>query len=605
LDFKGGINQVFREGNTHYKKSNIDLLQFIESTDVFQKLSKFAALNITKELNTKLIVSGYGIFSFTKEKTLNQSSNRYNTYRELKDNSTNTNNNLYIGNFNIKYLPNLSSQWYFRSQFKRTKNTLNNLIDSKVDTTNSRFYSQSDIIESYFNQNIEWHNSISKTHTLSFAMDYTFQKNTPVKHWETPDNTLETFLPLVNQSNYNISQVKKQKNITCNAVFKHYWEINQKNHVYSTVGNTYLKQSFFTNDSQVLIDGSVNDFSSNGFGNDLNFNLNDLFFGINYKKRAGIFTFNQNFYFHNYNWKTNQIIGGSHHKFVILPSFSTKIEFSKAKKIELNYSLNSSFSDVSKLANRFYLLSYNSVYEGNENLSNELYHNLSMRFSRFSLYKGLRLYVNANFEKKVNGLVQSINYENVNQYLSPLLVDDSETTWRVNGSLKKKIKNINYKLGLNFNTANYLQKVNTSKEINKNTGIGFELSAKTLHENFPTLEIGYKHSKNKYTLSGNKSRFVTLEPFFNIDYDFLKGFIFSLDYKFNKYKAINRSNNFDLANISLYYKAENSAWSFSLKGNNVFNVRYKNENLISSYIISDVRNYVLPRIIVFSLGYNL
>ena len=131
------------------------------------------------------------------------------------------------------------------------------------------------------------------------------------------------------------------------------------------------------------------------------------------------------------------------------------------------------------------------------------------------------------------------------------------------------------------------------------------MSAKTLFDNFPTIEIGYKQSIGKYILSNQKSKFISTEPFLNVDYDFLKGFIFSLDYSLNKYKALNQNNTFDLANMSLYYRGENSAWSFSVEGNNVFNAQYKNVNWISSYIVSDVKTYILPRIIMFSIGYNL
>jgi hypothetical protein len=605
LDFNGGINQIFKDGSTNFKKATKDLSQFIDSKDVVQKLSKFAALNVNQEINTKFNISGYGIFSYAKEEIFTEFINQYNTYTELKENVDNAKNNLGIGNLSIKYLPNLSSQWYFRTQFKKARNRSNNFINSKVDTVNSRFYSQINAIESYFNQNIEWHNKTSNKHTLSFVADYTFQKNTPITQWETPDNSLEGFLPLIEQSNYNIVQSKKQKHINFDVIFKHYWIINQKNHVYSTIGNTYLKQHFFTDDKQILIDGNVNDFSENGFGNDLGFDLNDLFFGINYKVRAGIFTFNQGVFFHKYKWKTTQIFNNYHQKLVALPSFLTKIQFNKARKIEVNYRLNSSFSDVSKLTNRFYLQSYNSVYRGNENLSNELYHSVNVRYSKFSLYKGLRFYINANFEKKLRGIVESVNYQDNNQYLSPLLLDDAETKWRVNGSLKKKIKNVNYKLGLNLKNSNYLQQVNTSIEKNKNRSIGFELSAKTLFDNFPTIEIGYKQSIGKYILSNQKSKFISTEPFLNVDYDFLKGFIFSLDYSLNKYKALNQNNTFDLANMSLYYRGENSAWSFSVEGNNVFNAQYKNVNWISSYIVSDVKTYILPRIIMFSIGYNL
>ena len=133
------------------------------------------------------------------------------------------------------------------------------------------------------------------------------------------------------------------------------------------------------------------------------------------------------------------------------------------------------------------------------------------------------------------------------------------------------------------------------------------MSAKTLYNNFPTIEVGYRSGIGNYTSSNIKSEFVTNEPFLNIDYDFLKGFIFSFDYSmyYYKNKSFNQTNTYDLANVSLYYKHDDSAWSFKLEVQNVFDVQYKRRNSFSSYIISDNKTYILPRIIMFSIGYNL
>src|SRR5690606_37290658 len=130
---------------------------------------------------------------------------------------------------------------------------------------------------------------------------------------------------------------------------------------------------------------------------------------------------------------------------------------------------------------------------------------------------------------------------------------------------------------------------------------------KTLFKKFPTLEVGFRQSTGNYILSGNTSKFITSEPFVNLDYDFLKGFIASFDYTAYKYvnRSINQQNSYEMANASLYYKKENSAWSFKVEAQNLFNVKFKNQNSFSSYIISDTKTYILPRINIFSIGYKL
>lgn len=133
------------------------------------------------------------------------------------------------------------------------------------------------------------------------------------------------------------------------------------------------------------------------------------------------------------------------------------------------------------------------------------------------------------------------------------------------------------------------------------------LSGKTLSDNFPIIELGFRQRLGSYTLSGRKSEFMTSEPFLNLDYDFWKGFIFSLDYAAYRYKNkdLNQRNNYEIANASLYYKKENSAWSFEIEAQNLFDVNFKSRNGFSSYIISDTRTYILPRVVMYSVEFNL
>ncbi|MFO7672240.1 MAG: hypothetical protein R6V74_00880, partial [Lutibacter sp.] len=153
----------------------------------------------------------------------------------------------------------------------------------------------------------------------------------------------------------------------------------------------------------------------------------------------------------------------------------------------------------------------------------------------------------------------------------------------------------------------YLQKINSDFVTNQNNSLGYELSVKTLFDKFPTVEIGFKQNIVNYISSNQTTKFITNEPYLTIDYDFLKGFIFSFDYENYSYqnKNFNQKNTYQLANATLSYKNEDSAWSFKIDAQNLFNVKYKNDNSFSSYIISDSKTYILPRIIMFSIGYNL
>lgn len=54
-----------------------------------------------------------------------------------------------------------------------------------------------------------------------------------------------------------------------------------------------------------------------------------------------------------------------------------------------------------------------------------------------------------------------------------------------------------------------------------------------------------------------------------------------------------------------FYKNENSAWSYKITTQNLFNAKFKQSNRFSDYLISDSKTFILPRIFMFSIGYNL
>src|SRR5690606_34422518 len=542
-----------------------------------------------------------------KEETLSQSVNQYNTFTEQKDVGSATDNIFAIGSMDVSYLPNLTDAWNFKTKFKKTNNQYYNTFSSQVDTAHANFLTQEKAKGSYFNQTIEWHRKASRTHTYSVGINYTFEEGNPNKLWETTDEFLQGIIPIVQDSIYRINQNKRLRSNKLDAIFKHYWVIDKNNHLYSTIGNTYYGQSFFTNDSQRLSDGTTNDFSGSNFGNDLDFNLNDLFLGLNYKFRTGIFTFNQGAFLHYYHWNLNQEGKLEKDHLVVLPNLSIEAELDRLTKLNLSYEKSTSFSKASKFANNYYLQSYNTVYRGNEDLQNEIFHNISFRYSKYSGYKGIRLYLTAKYIKKTEGVVENIDYSGVNQQRSPIFLDDPESRWTVLGSIKKKIHDINFGLLLSYNNSTYLQQLNTVNQTNKNNTFSYNVSAKTLFDNFPIIEVGYKQNTGNYTLSSEEAEFITSEPYLNVDYDFLKGFIFSFDYSSYTYKnkSLNQKNSYELANTSLFYKKDSSAWSFEIEVQNLFGVQFKNQHSFNSYIISDTKTFILPRVFMFSITYNL
>jgi hypothetical protein len=605
MSFSGGINAIF-SGNFSWKGG--DFSQFMESNDVVTSKQKFGALNITKVATQKLDVSGYAIFSDTNTSSFVENLNEYTTFTEQRTSKTNADNLLGIGNLNLEYKPNSLERWVARTQVKRTNNTNDNTVVSLINAKTNTIATDRDLTATYINQNIEWHKRQNDKHTFSSVFNYVFNKNNNAAFWQTQNPILQGLIPADNsQDVLRIHQLKDTQEQNIDVVFKHFWEINNSNHIYTTVGNKFLNEDFLTDDRQTLDDGSINNFAIGGFGNDLNFKLNDLFLGMHYKFRTGIFTVKQGVELHNYNWNLANQTNLENNKWVVLPDFLADIEFNKSKKLQLNYNLKTSFSDASKFANRYYLQSYNSVFKGNETLENNLYHAARAYFSRFSLYRGIMLFANLNYNKQIKGVRSTVDFNDVNQFLTVKMFENPSEDWRGNIHLEKTIKDLKYKFDVGFSNSTYIQEINDTNQTNTNNGYDYEFAIETLFTNFPTIEVGLKTDIGKFTSSFNTSKFVTTEPFVTIDYDFLKGFIFNFDYKQSNYqnKTLGQKNVYEIANATLSYKGENSAWSYKITAQNMFNTQFKQSNSFSDYLISDSKTFILPRIILFSVAYNL
>lgn len=605
LNFQGGVNAVF--GNNFNWRGG-DFSQFLENRDVLESTQRFAALNITKATSQKLDVSGYLILNDIDEENFFQIQNDYSTFNEFRENKTFSDNLLGIGKLNIEYRPNSTERWYFRSQIKRTINNLDNEIISTISNETNTIQTQRNLKNLNLNQNVEWHKRVSDEHTFSTVINYNYINGNRNSFWQTEDNILQGLIPLIdNQQLIRLFQSIDRKRHNFDVITKHFWEINDYNHIYTTIGNKLLSEGFSTNDRQELDDGNINDFNTNGFGNDLTFNLNDFFLGLHYKYKSGIFTLKQGLELHNYSWTANQINVIKKNKWLLLPDFSAKVEFNKAKKIQFNYKLSTSFSSARKFANRFYLQSYNSVFRGNDQLENNIFHNLTLYYSRFSLYRGVILNLSANYNKQFRGVRNDVQFEGVNQFFTPRLFDDPLENVSFRGNISKKINKMRYKFKGTANFSKFIQVIDNISQQNRNNNYSYSFGLETLFNSFPNFEVGFKQSIGKFISSENTSDFITNEPFITIEYDFLKSFIFSFEYNLYDYqnRALNQRNRFDIANINLSYRKKDSPWQYTIFSNNLFNTEFKRNSSFSQFLISDTKTFILPRVLMFSVAYNL
>ena len=223
----------------------------------------------------------------------------------------------------------------YNGQFQSSNNDGINLLKSETNLNFSIFETLQKADTTSVKQYVEWHKNINQNHTSTLVINQAFEETTPQNTWFTDQSFLPGLIPLQDDSTYTINQINKTKNNSIDALFKHYWIISNFNHLYTNVGNNYGKSQYITSEKQLLTNGTVNDFASAGFGNDVNYQLNDAYIGLEYKFKIGIWTNKPGIYFHWYDLKTQQLEGDyQFSKTLFQPQWTSELEFNKSESLD-------------------------------------------------------------------------------------------------------------------------------------------------------------------------------------------------------------------------------------------------------------------------------
>lgn len=612
LEFEGGFGKLLNDVSGYFNLYNSDFARYLNNQDFLANINQFGALNIRQSINNVTDISGYVITSKSKTDTQSNTLNEYLTFDDpfVEDRTmVNRLNNFFtIGKLTLDYDPSFDEDFTYNSFVKVTNNDSNGLITTLSPSQNNNINTLTDIKGLNLKQNISYSRKLSKDHTGTLEATYNYQNDKPITEWLTNQQILQGLIPLEDDTVYNILQTKTSTSHNANAIVKDYWVFNNFNHLYTSVGVNAIFNDFKSKDVQQLTNGSLNDFSSSGFGNDFGYNFIDTFMGLEYKFQIGIATFKPMLYAHFYNWNTKQFNDiFSNNKTLLLPQFTTKIEFNNSEKLNFKYQLNTRFPSIEQLANNFILSDFNSVFKGDTTLENQLYHSVNLSYYKFSLFKNLNINLNTSFNKKIKHFKNVTLLQGIEQYNTQILFNEPENSWNISGKISKRINKIRYNFSSSFVYSDFYQILNNETSLNISKSVSSTISAETFFKDHPNVEIGFAKDFNNYRALNTINNFENDHFFISVEYDFLRDFIFKADYSYNSYiaKTNKLKNTFDTANVSLFYQVEDSPWGFEVNANNIFDVGFKQQNSFNSFLISDDKTFIMPRIVMFKVVYKL
>lgn len=609
MRFEGGISNLLR--NTRSFNSGLRL--FMDANrDVAENTSEFAAVNIDQELNGKFSLSGYLLFSKSRLRTGSETFNRFfltdTVQTEDRQNSGTDRNLLGIAKARITYKPNKNSEWYYDINVKASGNESADRLNVFDGLTNTRFNTFRDAGSFNATQFLEWHRSANPKKTTSLVINHIYERTTPDNQWIVDRPFLQGFIPLIDDEVFNVKQVNEESSNYLDVLFKNYWVLNGNNHLYFTIGNTFSDDFLQTTEEQILTGGSINNFENAGFGNDLRLRQIDAYTGLEYKFRWGISTHTAGIFLHHYYWETRQNNGNNTTQtWRLQPEWTSNVEFNNSEKLVFKYKLDNSLPQPDYFLSNFTLQSYNFVLRGNPQLKQERFHTFALNYNKTSMFRGLMLFANLNYNHKERSIRQQTQQEGINRFNSPVFTDNPENNWNFNANLRKLIYKFTATVSSRWNHSDYIQNINGSRTENTSINTQFGGSLKTNFKKVPVLKVGFQRSWNSFSSDLNLSRFRNDLFEAELEYDFLKSFTIRADYSAAKNRNILTQQNirFETGNASLSYKKKNSPWSFDLSVTNFINNASRNSNSFSELLVTEQSVFILPRIWLLTVRYKL
>ena len=610
LEFEGDISALLNNAKSYFSFLNDSFEQFSGNQEVTANTHNFGALSLAQTINNNLDLSTYAIWSKTRNTKESQIRNTYFSSDDLIENRSSKGeqtNEFGIGSFQLKLKPNTNTDITFRTFVKASHS---NSQENTASITADKSHGIQMIRTAHnlsFKKGIQWHQKINEQQTFSTLFKYHYQKATPITHWLTDETIFHDLIPIQNGATYDISKIKKICSHTINATMKYYWLFNRMNHIHVSMGTQIALDHLETSQYQKLEDGTTHGFSGAGFENDTRLHYQELFVGVHYKAQKGKMTLTPGFFYHYYHWRIaelNQKLRNK--KAIFLPELVMNIEFNSMNKLHFKYDLNAKFPSVSQLSEGRTIANFNSIYQGNSQLKNELYHHFHVRYNRFSMFKDLWYHWNLSYRVKEANFKNAIHTEGIDIMASPILSDFEDKAWMLRGNLKKGIGISKVSLFGDLRIAQYEKPINNELLTYTSNQYTVGSSIETSFHNSLTLEAGYTKSISEYN-ANTSSVFQTDVISAYVAYTFLKDFSIKADYSFEKYsnKAIAMNSNFDVANASLFYQKEDSPWTFEIRATNIFDIAFKQRNSLSSVLVSDEKTFILPRMCVFKVSYTL
>ncbi|MDC0177898.1 carboxypeptidase-like regulatory domain-containing protein [Polaribacter sp.] len=596
--------------------------------------TKLTALNFSYSPNKKLDLSGFLIFSSNSNGQKRINSIDYIdpvTPDDIVQNISDQTSNSGIFKFSSIYKKDYNNQLNydvignFSNEF--TKSDVNSLVLSDIgENEKATPYS--------ITQNLSYFYTASEKSIFALEIKHLLKDEDPFYKASLENDPLnndaavndgfdEAALKLgLNRDNrfYTLKQERRVKSNQLDAKLDYYYILNTKSNLNFVAGTILSSQNFNSRFFQILDNGSdfnptpdVPSIDDAQTTNDTEYNFTDMYAGLRYRLKSGIFTFTPGFTVHAYNSKNTQYgIESFQDKFSkVLPEFEVITQFKRSESLTFRYKKEVDFTDVNQIARGIVANSYNSFFAGNADLINASFHKLTLKYRSFNLYNGSSMFARISYNKTSNQV-------NRNRIFEPGSVVSSSTSmnspfnnenFNAFGRYDKTFKKMKASFGGNYAYNKKYQFINSRENTNERFSQGVNASIGTNFTKAPNVSIRYALSLNDQKNSSRDSNIKTKTHAPSINFD---AYVWNLltvrsDFTFNEVRQDGAlQNSFKIWNAKLAYRKDKDAkWEYEIEGSNLLASGSRTTVSQNDFSFNINETFILPRFISLRVRYQL
>ncbi|MFK5983709.1 MAG: carboxypeptidase-like regulatory domain-containing protein [Flavobacteriaceae bacterium] len=621
--FTGGFRNFNRGGGTNFSVSQSDLgFALMQNNKAKEIEAKFFAGNFSWEASEALDISGFAILSDNKTDIVTNSIRNF-----VTSNATETTNNIsdqrtQLGMLKLSavYKPNVNFQLDYDALYKTSKQTENNQTLSLVDNIENNIDEEKENKPSSINQNVNLYYTLNDDHIFAGQVQHLYQDEDPFYNAVLDLLPFSGIIPVdQDQDRFNINQEKNIQTNKLDAKVDYYYVINNKSNINFILGTTLSRQNFNSNMFQLLDNNDQIDFDDalpdpNGdiysLINDVTYNFSDLFLGVHYKFKTGKFTFTPGVTLHNYILKNEQSgTSITQNDWNVLPDLNIILQLKKSESLRFNYSISQDYTDVNNYAEAYVFSDYNRMFRGNRNLENSLSHNYNLTYFSFNMFNYTNFNGSINYSRRIESVKYNSLLVGINQVSTPINMDSNfpDETFSGFGQFSKRIKKIQFNASARVSYSTTFNNINANITESTSFTQNYKASVRSNFRDWPNFEVGYSAIINDYENGGSPQTFYTHSPFANVDVKFLKHFTFTADWNFYNYsdKANTVENQYSFLDANLYFQKGDSPWEFKIQATNILDTEFTNSDSFNDEFNTTTQYFVLPRIVMFVVKYDL